>query len=317
MFWLQRNPVNMATNQEERNKKLKAALVTTGVNAGILLILLFAAAWKMPGEGPGDYPGIEVNLGYDDQGTGDIEPMTPIGEENATDTENPGGEPVEEVDNEVESEAAEETPTVLPEATVTDPNSDVEIKEPEKKVEPVEKVESKKPPVKTEVPVVKPVEKKVEEKPKAVYKPSTTTNPTTTTTDAGTGTGKEGTAGNQGDDVGKEGNKGVEGGTPGANVYKGTPGGGDGGTGLDLNGWNWDYIPKPAVPDGETGRVVFQIEVDENGELIGYRKESGTVSSAAERACVAALSKLTFTKKAGAKVPEVSKGKITFVIRAQ
>jgi periplasmic protein TonB len=101
-------------------------------------------------------------------------------------------------------------------------------------------------------------------------------------------------------------------------VYKGRPGGGDGGPSLDLDGWNWDNMPKPNTPDNETsGRIVFTIEVDENGELIRYRKESGTVSAAAERACVESLQKLTFTKKSGAKVPPVSKGKITFVIRAQ
>jgi hypothetical protein len=87
---------------------------------------------------------------------------------------------------------------------------------------------------------------------------------------------------------------------------------------LDLNGWNWDYIPKPVPPENETpGRIVFVIEVNENGELDGYHKESSTISAAAERACVEALQKLTFTKKSGAKVPSVTKGRITFVIRSQ
>lgn len=320
MFWPLNDPVSMTTAQFEREKKMKAGLSTAAINVFILLVMIFAGAWQTPGSGPGDYPGIEVNLGYDDQGSGNIEPAKPIGSEEATDDQNPPAEP--EAEN-VEPEPAaadpvvEEVKTTTPveEKILTDPNSDVEIKE-EAKEKPVEKPVEKKPVVVPDKPVEKPAETKPVEKPKvdnrAVYqgKSSSTTSP-------GTGDGKQGTQGNQGDDAGQQGNKGVPGGTEGAAVYKGRPGGGDGGTGLDLDGWNWDYIPKPNIPDNQTGRIVFEIEVDENGELVRYRKESGTVSAAAERACIEAIQKLTFTKKSGAKVPEISKGRITFVIRAQ
>jgi protein TonB len=303
------------TRREERQKRLIAALTTTGVNILILLIMIFAASWKSPGSGEGNYPGIEVNLGYDEQGSGDIQPDKPLGNEEATDDENPPVEPEAapaEKTNPTPVEDNTDPKPVEPE-TMTDPNSDVEIKEVKKEVKPVEKAVEKK---ETE----KPVEKKVEEKPKevdtkAVYKGKTATTSTTT---PGTGEGKQGTTGNQGDDEGKVGDKGVPNGTEGAAVYKGTPGGGAGGPSLDLYGWDWDNLPKPKTPENETsGRIVFTIEVDDNGELISYRKESGSVSPAAERACVDALQKLTFTKKSGAKVPAISKGKITFVIRAQ
>ncbi|HEY0653716.1 MAG TPA: hypothetical protein VGD65_11340 [Chryseosolibacter sp.] len=302
----------MRTNQEAKNKRI-AALTTFVVNAAILLMMIFIGSWKMAGEGEGDYPGIEVNLGYDDQGSGEVEPMTPIGDEKATDDEEA---PAEKTEDPVEEKVTEPVATPPPaEAKVaetskvlTDPNSDVEIKEKPKEEKPVEKVVEKKP----EVPVEKPVEKKPDPVPTAVYKKPSGGDATKT----GDGTGKQGTEGNQGDDVGKEGNKGVPGGTPGAAVYKGTPGGGDGGS-LYIDGWDWDHIPDPVIKDGETGRVVFNIEVDDNGELIRYSKESSTVSLAAEKACIAAIEKLTFTKKSGAKVPPVSKGKITFVIRAQ
>ena len=301
--------------EEERKKRTIAALTTVGVNVVILLVMIFFAAWQSPGSGPGDYPGIEVNLGYDEQGSGDIEPRTPIGTEEAKDDENPPADPEEK--QEV-SPAPQEDANVKPleSGTLTDPNSDVEIKE-EKKEEKAEEKPAEKTPEKKVEKVEKPAEKKVEEKPrevdsKAVYKGKTTA------TQTGDGTGKEGTQGNQGDDVNKQGNKGVPGGTEGAAVYKGTPGGGDGGPSLDLNGWEWDNIPKPNIPDNEIGgRIVFLITVDANGDLSGYEKESSTVSAAAERACIQALQKLTFTKKSGAKVPDESKGKITFVVRNQ
>jgi periplasmic protein TonB len=301
------------STQEERRKRTAAALWTVGVNVAVFLILFFAAAWKTAGSGEGEYPGIEVNLGYDDQGSGNIQPKTEPGTPDATDDDDAPNKPVEEAPKQEIAEATpvEEASTkVVQPNTVTDPNSDVEIKEEKKETQVTEK-----PVVKTPVVTEKPVEKKVEEPKldtKAVYKGKTNTNPTNT----GTGEGKQGETGSEGDDTNKAGDKGVEGGTEGANIYKGNPGGGDGGS-IVLNGWDWDRIETPKVPENETGRVVFEIEVDENGDLIKYRKESGSVSPATERACIASLQKITFTKKPGATVPEVTKGRITFVIRSQ
>lgn len=301
---------------EEKQKKIKAAFYTVGINIVIFLLLFFAAAWRTAGYGEGEYAGIEVNLGYDDEGSGNIQPDEPVGTEKATDDENPPSKktevPKEEPPAREQSEQAE-SPKEVQTKTVTDPNSDVVIREDKKEIKPAEKAEEKKP-VET---VEKPVEKKVEQPKidqKAVYKGKTTT--TDPATSGGEGEGKQGASGSEGDDTGKTGDKGVEGGIEGAAVYKGTPGGGDGGT-LIINGWDWDKIEKPNVPGNETGRVVFEIEVDENGDLRKIRKVSGIVSPAAESACRAAIQKITFTKKPNATVPPVTKGTITFVIRSQ
>jgi protein TonB len=302
--------------KQERENKIVAALSTVGVNVLILLLMIFFGSWNTGGSGQGEYPGIEVNLGYDDQGSGDIEPKTPIGTTQAKSNEVSPEDQVQQSNPPpvVDTEAEETSSKISQSNTVTDPNSDVEIKEEKKDVKPAEKVVDKKPVEK----VIKPIEKPVETPkvdPKAVYQGKKTSS---SASENGSTDGKQGIAGNQGDDIGKEGNKGVPDGTEGAAVYKGRPGGGDGGTGLDLYGWNWDNIPKPVTPDNELpGRIVFLIEVNEDGELVGYKKDSGTVSAAAERACVAAIQKLTFTKKSGAKVPPISKGKITFVIRSK
>lgn len=298
------------TAREQRNKRLTAALTTVAVNVVVFLLLVFSAAWRNAGSGEGEYPGIEVNLGYDDQGSGDVQPDEPIGNENATDDENSPSQPNQETTPDQSStEPVEEqgNSKVVQSNTVTDPKSDVEIKEEKKEEKPAEKV--------VEKPVEKPVEKKVEEKPvvdtKAVYKGKKNTNATTT----GDGDGKQGTTGNQGDDQGKVGDKGVEGGTPGANVYKGKPGGGDGGS-IEINGWDYDRIPKVTAPDDQTGRVVFEFELDADGEVIRITKIEGSVSPATERECRNAIGKISFTKT-GSKVPAVTKGKIIFTVVAR
>jgi|GEM_PF-831185 len=301
--------------REERQKRAKAALATFAVSGLVFLILFLTSAWKTAGEGEGEYPGIEVNLGYDDQGSGNIQPQTEVGNPDATDADNPAVQPVEEQPKQEAptSSGAAETPntTQSQSNTLTDPNSDVEIKE-EQKDKPVEKPVEKQPVENKD----KPAEKKVDEQPKvdqnAIFQAKDKTNPAT----KGDGEGKQGESGNEGDDVGKTGDKGVEGGVEGANIYKGTPGGGDGGS-IVLNGWDWDNLEKPKVPQNEQGRIVFEISVDENGELISRRKISGSVSPAAEQACIASLEKITFTRKPGAKVPPITKGTITYVIRAQ
>jgi periplasmic protein TonB len=315
------------THEERKNKRI-AALTTVGINLVLFLLMMFAGGWGLSGDGLGqgqDY-GIEVNLGYDDEGTGNIEPKTEVGDPEAKDDEDPPAKPIEEINQPTEETAPppEEvvTETKTPETkTFTDPKSDVEIKEEKKEVKPEEKTVEKKPVEKVEN---KPVEKKPEEKKpveppkvdsKAVYKGKTSTS----TTD-GNGEGKQGVAGNQGDDVGKQGNKGVEGGTEGAAIYKGKPGGGgDGGFGLQMAGWKWDELPKqPRLAETNVrGKIVFEIEVDENGEITSIKTLENQLSPTAERLCRQEIEKHTLVKTSTGQMPERTKGRITFNLDLQ
>lgn len=303
----------MATASEKKNQRIAAA-TTVVVNGIILLIAIFLGSWKMAGQGQGDYPGIEVNLGYDEQGSGDIEPETPIGDEKVQDDENAPAQqeqPQEEPQTEpVKPVAPQPTPTetkaVDPSETLTDPNSDVEIKEKKTEEKPVEKTPEKKP-------VDKPVEKPVEKKPdppkvddKAVYKGPTKSN----TSEIGTGEGKKGTDGNQGDDVGKEGNKGVEGGTPGAAVYKGTPGGGDGGVSFTgFKGFGKPEIKLPELPDESYGVYEFTVKVDEEGYVVNVTSKQRGLSLEAERRMKNVIQKIRFPPQ-GSDLPPTSEGTI-------
>lgn len=310
------------TYQERKNKRI-AALTTVGVNALLLLLMIFSGGWGFSGDGLGsgaDNMGIEVNLGYDDQGTGQVEPGTEVGKEDATDDEAAPSDPVTEQQDQTSSTPpppTEVAETKAPETTTfTDPKSDVEIKEVKKEEKPAEKTVEKKPVEKTETPVEKkPVETKPIEKPKAVY-----TGKTSSTATNGTGDGKKGTPGNEGDDVGKEGNKGVEGGREGAAVYKGTPGGGgDGGFGLQMTGWRWDETPKaPKLQESNIrGKVVFEIEVDENGDIVSIKTVTNELGPTAERLCKEELQKHSLEKTSTGTAPGRTKGRVTFNLDLQ
>jgi hypothetical protein len=90
-----------------------------------------------------------------------------------------------------------------------------------------------------------------------------------------------------------------------------------GGASFELTGWTWDYIPKPDIKSGENGKIVFLIEVDDRGEILKVTTEERSVSPDVEKALLAEVRKLTFSRISDGAVPEVSKGRITFVLRSR
>lgn len=289
------------THQEEKKNKTIAMVTSLGIHGALLLAFIFMVAWRPPNP-PLPTIGLEVNFGMDDQGTGLVQPKEPVGSQGTQTVEPDQPETQEEV---------EQTPQ--PTEVVPD--------EPEvvSKIEsPVVVPEKKKEEPKPEKPVVKEQPKKEEtEKPKvnqdAVFKPNTPQNESSNkSTD-----GKAGTAGSHGDDVNKAGDKGNPEGSLDAKSLYGNPGGGGGGPKLDLAGWNWDRMPKPEIGKSESGRIVFEIKVDENGDIVNIKTLERSASIDAERACRAELQRLTFSKQGGANVPPISTGTITFVIVAK
>jgi len=85
---------------------------------------------------------------------------------------------------------------------------------------------------------------------------------------------------------------------------------------LDLSGWEWDKKPNPDVPNNETGRIVFEIKVDDNGDIVSIKTLERSVSQEAEQICRKAIEKLIFIQT-GSNVPAISTGKITFLIRSK
>ncbi len=279
----------MSDRQEKKNKTI-AVITSLGIHLAVLLAFLFMMAWRAPNPPFPEY-GIELNFGLDNQGSGDIQPETPASAEDIPTeeppTDQPKTDPQEEQKEEIETKPLEK----VIEQPVSKEESPVVVKEIKKETE------------------IKPVKEGVKKEEKKEVKVAETKP-----SDAN---GNPNPA-NQGDDKKKVGDKGSEEGSLDAKALYGKQGGGGGGVGLDLAGWNWDEIPKPNIPNNESnGKIIFEIKVDENGEIITYRVLEKTLSIEAEKACKEAIEKLTFSKKSGAAVPNVSTGKITFVVRTQ
>jgi periplasmic protein TonB len=286
-------------DKRSRNIGLIASLCFHG---GIALLLFLLVAWKAPNPPLPDY-GVEINLGFSDAGTGEIQPETEVGDE-GTKTES-AAQPEETVPQEAVKEETEEEQQQ--EEIVTDDTNPVSVKEEKKEVKEEVKKEAAKE-------VVKETPKKEEPKvvkEEAVFTPKETTDKTTGK--------KKGENISQGNDKNAKGDKGQPDGTlnPDA-AYSGIKGGGAGGsgTGLDLAGWKWDRKPDPKIPENESGRLIFEIEVDENGEITKLVAIERGLSAQAEKICRDEILKLTFSQT-GVNVPTVSKGRITFVVKAQ
>lgn len=275
----------MSNDQEKKNKRI-ALLSSITLHVGLFLLFFFMVAWKAPNPPLPEY-GIELNFGTEAAGSGEIQPVDPVG----------ASESLEEEAVQEEAESEQE-PVEAPVETQPDVTSKIES--------PVEVKEEK------EKPKPKPVEEKKEpqkpkEQPKAVYTPNNASQQASS---------KKGEPGSQGDDVNKKGDKGSPEGAIDDKAMFGKQGGGGGGSSLNLSGWVWDDKPDPQVPNNESGRLVFEIKVDQNGDIISIRTLERSVSPETERICRNEVQKLTFSKT-GANVPEVSTGTITFLVRAQ
>lgn len=90
------------------------------------------------------------------------------------------------------------------------------------------------------------------------------------------------------------------------------------GSSLDLAGWNWDFEPQPDDKSTETGMVVFQITIDDEGEIIGIKTLEKTISPVVEKVYRDAVMELTFSKTSDNRLSAAtSTGKITFIIQSK
>lgn len=278
----------MSKQTEKKNNRI-AFLTSVGIHSALLLAFLFLMAWRAPNPPIPEY-GIEINIGLDTEGGGDIQPDDQPGTEN----------PVEEVKpEEAQPEEVIKDEQQPDEQIVSKVESPVVVKEEKKetvKEKSVEKV------VETKPKETKEVKKEVAEAAKVVE----------------TKKGKD--VPSQGDDKGKIGDKGDPQGKPDANAYYGTPGSGRIGKGMDLamSGWTWAEEPKiPQLPDNADGRIVFEIECDEDGEIVKITTVERGLSPKAEQLLKDEIRKNSLVRTSGGKAPERSKGKVVFLLKTK
>lgn len=271
-----------------------------GVHTVLFLILFFVIAWRAPDPPLPEY-GIELNFGLDDQGSGEVQPEDQVGDKG------------ESVTSETVSEQMPEQSAETPSET-SEPAAEKEVVPvPSKAESPVSVKEVKKPVTESKEPVK--AEAKTPKKESTVTTPAETTKET-----AAEETARKGDAASQGDNVNKTGDKGSEQGTLDAKALYGTPGGGGGGTGMNLQmaGWTWADQPSiPQLPDNENGRIVFDIECDENGDITGITTVERTLSPRAEQLLKEMIRKNSLIRTSGGKVPERSRGRFVFVLRTK
>jgi hypothetical protein len=234
--------------------------------------------------------GIELNMGIDNQGTGN-EPVS------AEETEEAEDNPMEESEEVIEDEVEETT-----EAEADDLVE--EVSEPAEEVV-EEAVTDEEAPVKVEDTPTQKAKETPKEEEKEEKKEEPKANPNALfpgeNTSQGQTNDEDGDQGNPEGEVDAEAMMGPQGGRPGR---------------LDMSGWKWVSPPKPNDPTQQSGKIVFEIKVDSNGEVISVETKEKTVSSEVVEIYKDEVRKLSFYKTSGGQTAAQSKGIITFLIRS-
>lgn len=255
--------------------KRKALAGTILVHALALLALLFFALvtpLPLPGE-----EGVEVDLGYSDDGIGFIQPDKPLAPAEST-PQMPQPEEVEEAE-ELLTQNVEEAPVIEEE-----PKEKVE-EEPETKIE-------------------QPIEEPVIEEPKPVVNPRALFKGSSDTQNAD-GQGSEGI-------TGKEGDQGNPNGLRDVKRYDGQGGRGNG-PGFSLGGRGSKYLDQPSNDFTEQGNVVVDIWVDRQGNVKKAEinlKYTNIIDTGLRKKALQSAIKSTFAEDPSA--TELQKGTITY-----
>ncbi|MBC8111015.1 MAG: hypothetical protein H7Y04_08150 [Verrucomicrobia bacterium] len=305
----------MNTRAESSNRN-KAFIISV-----LLHVLLLIMAWLVVFYPP-DPPlserggGVELNFGTDDFGNGDVQSLEIGGADNNTKNENTTLAATEEIPEEITDKSE---PTPDPELTEENSENVVEVKKEEPKKE-LPKTEKKETP-KKEV-------KKQEITPKTDSK-SLMTKKSTSAEGKNTG----GNA-NEGNDPGKTGNKGKTEGDLNGRAYfgkKGSGGGNTGGSGggdgngnggggasMNVPGWKWTKRPDPKENSDETGKIVFTVKIDDEGNVLSCTVREATVSPSVIAVYKKELLENTQFQPDNTGTPApVSTGTITFIIKSK
>lgn len=332
----------------EREKKDKRfSMIMSGiVHGGLLLIFLLLVAWSPPDPPIPEY-GMELNLGFEDEGSADLESEvdSPDETDNTTppESEAESEETPEEVQEEVVEPETEEVQDpveevvepVKPVEEVVEPvvtpveevvkaeetqKTESDVKAEEKKAEEPEKekeVEVKPPVVEEKKEVEKPVEEKKEEPKKPEPKKDPEVVKKALMGKKSDTNSKDPAGGNQGNKLDERGNLGKPTGKKDSNGL--AEDAGNLGVSLSLDGWAWDRAPSGKDASEIDGVILFQIKVDDRGVVREVTKMPGTTIS--DNTVVEfykkEVQKLSFKRTLSAQASPISVGEIKFIIKTK
>ncbi|GJM60803.1 hypothetical protein [Persicobacter diffluens] len=277
---------------KQKKREQLSGILTAILTIALVVCFYFISVWQAP-DPPLPVYGLELSLGMDESGSG--EPVQEI-QAQAPTPNNPEPiqpEPlpeVEEVPQEVMEEVPEQTQPV--EETVETPVEDIQEEPSWVEEKPEEVVSEPEEPKKEKLPAYEfPSDKKTEDQSNA-------------------------SAASSGDDDHATGTKGKEEGKiDERGIYSGSFGAK--GASLDMKGWAWDAAPRPSDNSNESGKIVYQIRIDEDGEIQEVRRLESTVRPEVEARYRRAVEQLTFSRSADNLRPApFTTGKITFIINA-
>ena len=307
------NSTDMSEREERKNQRI-GLLTSVGIHFTMLVLFLFAMGWSAPNPPLSEYgSGVELNFGLDSEGSGVVQPVTPVGENVTSPKEAKESEKqTKQEEPQKEQEQVKPEDAKVEKDLTSQEESPIEVKETKKEVKKAEPV-TERPNDGKEKSAKK--EKEEDKVVKDAYVKKATED----------GSRNKAGAQSQGDDKNKVGDKGSPEGSLDPNgQYKGKPGvggnggGGGNGFGLQMSGWIWAERPEaPKLPDNENGRITFEIVVDADGAITGIKTLERSLSPEAENLCKQQIQKMSLVRTAGGSVPERSTGKITFILRTR
>ena len=311
-------------NKDETDSRRKAMIITAIINVIVLVGIFFIMVWREPVPPIPKY-GMELNLGFDTEGSENVQTNAPPSVSESQNTESPApGDPAPQVTEAVvpvtqpETKAAQPTPTQSKSALEAKSTVPSPVKAAEK---PAEAVKETVVPKEAPKPVTKPAEKeatetvtKAEEKPTVDQRAIFGAGGTRGTSQQASSGSNQGSSTQRGDAGNPQGT--VDG---RALMQSGSGNAGEGsGYNLDLAGW--DFSSRPAINDNvstRNGRIVFRITVDNNGRLVQAIPLEYNVSNEVLSYYRGVVNKLTFKRQSGNPSAEYSTGKITFIIKVE
>ena len=294
----------------ERDYRTYGLVGTILFHLALLLLFLFSI-FTAPDPPLGGGDGVVLNYGIDEAGFGDIQTTAPANESKNTEDSRPSAERVEKpVEPEVKAEPIK--PIVEEKLVTSDEESPINVK-----------VVEKDPPKVVEQPKE---EVKVVERPKSLYPGKSKTENSSGNGTAGTS--NQPTGNNNGDRPGSVGDQGDPNGSIDSKSLYGKPGsGGSGGgsgtgngTGANLNmpGWRYDVRPKTDPYENETGKIVFRITIDANGEIESVLPVESNVSPQVVKWYREQVYKTPFSRiNTSTPSDRGATGTITFIIRSR